>query len=159
MRVRGLTSISTFFIVRMYTCSRPALFSGLSSNVNRHYKKRDRGSVKEREFTSAPCFLVRSLSLFPLSTLASPLSALTHSHLHSPALSLSVSLICECRSVSHTNRSYSLSLSLSHSDALSLFLLLTYSLTHSFPLPTLAYSLSLSLSPSHFLCLSFCSAC
>jgi len=34
--VCGFTSIKTFFCVRTYTCSFPALLSGLSSRVSKH---------------------------------------------------------------------------------------------------------------------------
>lgn len=37
MRTWGLTSMSVFFAVWMYTCSSPALFNGESSSVNKHY--------------------------------------------------------------------------------------------------------------------------
>lgn len=35
--VCGLTSISTFFSVRIYTCNNPALFNGLSISISRHW--------------------------------------------------------------------------------------------------------------------------
>lgn len=37
--VWGFTSISTFLWVWMYTCSKPALFSGLSINIRRHCRQ------------------------------------------------------------------------------------------------------------------------
>lgn len=40
-RVWGFIAISTLFIVWIYTCRRPARFSGESNNIRRHCFKRN----------------------------------------------------------------------------------------------------------------------